>query len=157
MTPASPTASMPMPMPIPMPIPMPFERELLIRFAHCDPAGIVFFPQYFVMFNNLVEDWVSDGLGIPYAQLLGERRTGLPTVSLQTDFRAISRMGERVMLGLAVKRVGSRSFTLQLQCRLDNELRVQAEQVLVSTSLDTHRAIELPADLRAGLPRFMQT
>jgi 4-hydroxybenzoyl-CoA thioesterase len=153
MTPASPTASMPMP----MPIPMPFERELLIRFAHCDPAGIVFFPQYFVMFNNLVEDWVSDGLGIPYAQLLGERRTGLPTVSLQTDFRAISRMGERVMLGLAVKRVGSRSFTLQLQCRLDNELRVQAEQVLVSTSLDTHRAIELPADLRAGLPRFMQT
>ena len=149
MTPASPTPSMPMP--------MPFERELLIRFAHCDPAGIVFFPQYFVMFNNLVEDWVSDGLGIPYAQLLGERRTGLPTVSLQTDFRAISRMGERVMLGLAVKRVGSRSFTLQLQCRLGNELRVQAEQVLVSTCLDTHRAIELPADLRAGLPRFMQT
>jgi 4-hydroxybenzoyl-CoA thioesterase len=136
---------------------MPFERELLIRFSHCDPAGIVFFPQYFVMFNNLVEDWVSDGLGFPYAQLLGERRTGLPTVSLQTDFRAISRMGERVMLGLAVKRVGLRSFTLQLQCRLDNELRVQAEQVLVSTSLDTHRAIELPADLRAGLPRFMQT
>jgi 4-hydroxybenzoyl-CoA thioesterase len=137
--------------------PMPFERPLLIRFAHCDPAGIVFFPQYFVMFNNLVEDWVTDALGIPYAQLLGERRTGLPTVSLQTDFRAISRMGDTVTLGLQVKKLGTRSLTLALQCRQGDELRVQAEQVLVSTSLDTHRAIELPADLRAGIERFMRT
>ena len=45
----------------------PFERELRIRFAHCDPAGIVFFPQYLVMVNNLVEDWVTDALGVPYA------------------------------------------------------------------------------------------
>jgi 4-hydroxybenzoyl-CoA thioesterase len=135
--------------------PQPFECPLLIRFAHCDPAGIVFFPQYFVMFNNLVEDWVTDALGIPYAQLLGERRTGLPTVSLQTDFRAISRMGDVVTLGLQVKKLGTRSLTLALQCRHGDELRVQAEQVLVSTSLDTHRAIELPADLRAGIQRFM--
>ena len=33
-----------------------FERDVLIRFSHCDPAGIVFFPQYLVMFNNHVED-----------------------------------------------------------------------------------------------------
>ena len=38
-----------------------FEREALIRFSHCDPAGIVFFPQYLVMFNGLVEDWVDPG------------------------------------------------------------------------------------------------
>ena len=31
-----------------------FERPRRIRFAHCDPAGIVFFPQYLVMLNNLV-------------------------------------------------------------------------------------------------------
>ncbi len=137
--------------------PQPFERDMLIRFAHCDPAGIVFFPQYFVMFNNLVEDWVTDALGIPYAQLLGQRRTGLPTVSLQTDFRAISRMGDTITLGLHVKKLGTRSITLALQCRQGGELRVQAEQVLVSTSLDTHRAIAVPADLRAGIERFMQS
>ena len=36
-----------------------FERERLVRFSDCDPAGIVFYPQYFVMFNGLVEDWVT--------------------------------------------------------------------------------------------------
>ena len=31
-------------------------RERRIRFSDCDPAGIVFYPQYFVMFNGLVEE-----------------------------------------------------------------------------------------------------
>ena len=47
-----------------------FEREQLIRFSHCDPAAIVFFPQYFVMFNGLVEDWFDDGLGLGYASVV---------------------------------------------------------------------------------------
>ena len=133
-----------------------FERPLRIRFAHCDPAGIVFFPQYLVMVNNLVEDWVSEGLGVPYAELIGRRRTGLPTVSLNCEFTAVSRMGEDVTMGLSVEQVGTKSITLQHGCRRGDELRMRVRQVLVFTSLDTHRAIDIPADLRAALERFTQ-
>ena len=35
--------------------PAPFAADKPIRFHHCDPAGIVFYPQYFVLFNELVE------------------------------------------------------------------------------------------------------
>jgi 4-hydroxybenzoyl-CoA thioesterase len=131
-----------------------FEQPLRIRFGDCDPAGIVFFPQYFIMFNRLVEDWVTEALGIPYAELLGRRRTGMPTVSLQTVFRAISRMGDEVSLGLQVERVGSRSFTLALDCRCGDKQRVDARQVIVTTSLDTHHAVPIPSDLRAAIDRF---
>jgi 4-hydroxybenzoyl-CoA thioesterase len=132
----------------------PFERLLRIRFAHCDPAGIVFFPQYLVMINNLVEDWVSDALGVPYAELLGRRRTGMPTVSLQCEFSAISRMGDDVMLGLTVERLGAKSLTLQIGCRFGDEQRMAVRQVLVFTSLDTHRAIDIPPDLRSAIETF---
>ncbi len=132
----------------------PFERQLRIRFAHCDPAGIVFFPQYLVMINNLVEDWVTECLGVPYAELLGRRRTGMPTVSLQCEFTAISRMGEDVKLGLSVERLGGKSLTLQLGCRHGDEQRMSVRQVLVFTSLDTHRAVDVPADLRAAIDAF---
>ena len=132
----------------------PFERPLRIRFAHCDPAGIVFFPQYLVMINNLVEDWVTDALGVPYADLLGRRRTGMPTVSLHCEFTAISRMGDDVMLGLTVERLGSKSLTLQIGCRCGDEQRMVIRQVLVFTSLDTHRAIDIPIDLRSAIERF---
>ena len=130
-----------------------FQRERMIRFSDCDPAGIVFYPQYFVMFNGLVEDWVEEGLGVGFRRLLMERRIGLPTVRLEADFRAVSRMGDRVLLSLQVQRLGSKSIRLSSQCTsaADGELRMQMRQVLVTTSLESHQAIEVPADLRAAI------
>lgn len=133
-----------------------FERRVPVRFAHCDPAGIVFFPQYFVWFNGLVEDWVTDALGIGYAELIGPRRVGLPTVSLQSEFRAVARLGEALTLGLAVERLGTRSLALALDARGDDGVvRACARQVLVTTDLATHRAITIPPDLRAAIERFI--
>ncbi len=131
-----------------------FERPLRIRFSHCDPAGIVFYPQYFVLFNGLVEDWVSEALGIPYAALIGERRVGLPTVSLQCDFKAVCRMGDDVCLGLALDHIGRSSLRLRLDCRRGDTLCVAATSTLVTTNLDRHRAIALPADLHAAMLAF---
>jgi 4-hydroxybenzoyl-CoA thioesterase len=130
-----------------------FRRERLIRFSDCDPAGIVFYPQYFVMFNGLVEDWV-DAMGIGYRRLIAEQRIGLPTVRLEADFRAVSRFGDSVTLALEVERLGTRSLTLALQCvGAGEELRMQMRQVLVTTSLETHRAIDVPAALRTAILR----
>lgn len=132
-----------------------FEKHEQIRFAHCDPAGIVFYAQYFVLFNGLVEDWVTQGLRIRYAELIGARRTGMPTVSLQTDFRAISRFGDEVRLGLEVEALGGRSLTLVLDCHgADGGLRVQSRHVIVTTHLDTHRAVDIPDDLRRAIRTF---
>lgn len=134
-----------------------FERPLRIRFGHCDPAGIVFFPQYFIMLNGLVEDWVTEGLGVSYAELLGPRRIGLPTVSLSSDFKSVSRMGDDVTLGLELAHLGTRSLTVAMDCRgADGELRMSAQQVIVCTSLDSHRAITMPPDLRSALEAFAQ-
>ena len=131
-----------------------FERSLRIRFAHCDPAGIVFFPQYLVMVNDLVEDWISDALRVPYPELIGRRRIGTPTVSLQCEFTAVSRMGDEVVLGLSVLRIGTTSLTLQHGCRCGDEPRMRVRQVLVFTDLDTHRAIPIPPDLRRAIEPF---
>jgi 4-hydroxybenzoyl-CoA thioesterase len=132
-----------------------FRRERVIRFSDCDPAAIVFYPQYFVMFNALVEDWVSEGLGVSYRGLVVERRIGLPTVHLEVDFRSVSRMGDAVALLLRVERVGKRSITLGLRCEgvEDEQPRMTMRQVLVTTSLDTHASIDLPADLREAIAR----
>lgn len=136
-----------------------FERERLIRFSHCDPAGIVFFPQYLVMTNTLVEDWFDEALKVSYAGLLGPRRIGLPIVRLEVDFTAPSRMGDVVQLGLSVERLGSRSLTLNFGCRGGeggNEARFNARQVLVCTSLDSHRTVDMPTDMRTALQQFVE-
>nr|CUV20466.1 putative thioesterase protein [Ralstonia solanacearum] len=134
------------------PNPCQFSRPHRIRFAECDPAGIVFYPQYFVMFNNLLEAWIDSLLPEGFAGYIGKQGYGLPTVRLEADFRAISRMGDDVTLSLEVVRLGGKSLTLALACTgSDGEVRMSVNQVVVSTSLTTHRAIDIPQALRQAL------
>lgn len=115
---------------------------------------MVFFPQYFVMLNDLVEDWFTQALGVNYANLLGQRRIGLPTVSLHSEFRAPCRMGDVVEFRLELERMGSRSLTLWADCMHGSTCCVQIRQVLVSTSLSHDGAIEIPQDVRDGVARW---
>ena len=131
-----------------------FRQNLMVHFSHCDPAGMVFFPQYFVMLNNLVETWFTQGMGIHYADLIGKRRIGLPTVSLQSEFIAPSRMGETLDFELQVTRLGQKSFTLDVVGRGGAERRLRLQQVLVTTTLDGDHAIPIPSDVRAALARY---
>jgi 4-hydroxybenzoyl-CoA thioesterase len=126
-----------------------------VRFSDCDPAGIVFFPQYLVMLNGAVEQWFDEGLKLPYAQLIGERRTGLPTVRLEVDFKAISRHGDSLTLALGLEKLGRSSLTVQTTFHGGAELRLQVRQVLVCTSLHTHRAQALPDDVRHALVPYL--
>jgi 4-hydroxybenzoyl-CoA thioesterase len=132
-----------------------FAVQRRIRFSDCDPAGIVFYPQYFVMFNELMEDWFDGPLDIGFRQLVVDRGVGLPTVRLEADFKGISRMGDDVVLSLDVERLGQRSLPLALSCTGagSGDLRMQVRQVIVTTSLETHQAIDVPSDVRAAIGR----
>ncbi|AFT88693.1 acyl-CoA thioesterase [Paraburkholderia phenoliruptrix] len=133
---------------------MHFERPIRIRFSHCDPAGIVFFPQYLVMTNALVEDWFNEGLQIDYAQMIGRRRIGLPIVKLDCEFSRPSQMGETIMLTLAVTAIGRRSIGLEIVGHCNGETRFRAKQVLVTTSLESSRSIDIPTDIATALAMF---
>ena len=133
---------------------MPFERPIRIRFSHCDPAGIVFFPQYLVMTNALVEDWFNEGLQIDYAQMISRRRIGLPIVKLDCEFSRPSQMGETIMLTLAVTAIGRRSIGLEIVGHCNGETRFRAKQVLVTTSLESSRSIDIPTDIATALAMF---
>ncbi|MEP7244939.1 MAG: thioesterase family protein [Gammaproteobacteria bacterium] len=135
---------------------MAFSRTRRIRFSDCDPAGIVFYPQYFVLFNDLLEEWFDTLTAGGFADYIVRCRCGLPTVKLEAEFKAISRMGDDVILTLNGIRVGQRSFDLALECKgaVDGHLRMSARQTLVTTSLDTHRSVQIPPQLREALARI---
>jgi len=135
---------------------MKFLATRVVRFADCDPAGIVFFPQYLVMLSTLVEQWFDEGLRIPFAHYIGTRRTGLPTVRLELDFTAVSRHGETLTQELGVEKLGRSSLILRTQFRGGDELRLCARQVLVCTSLDTHQPQAFPDDVRAALRPYLE-
>lgn len=133
-----------------------FYSDMLVRFSHCDPAGIVFYPQYFVMFNGLVEDWFNQGLGVNYARYITEHRVGFPIVSLNCDFVAPSKIGEVITLGLKLERFGRSSMDLAVACTYQGEQRLRAKFVLVAMDLNTQRSVPVPDDLRLPMLQFQQ-
>ena len=133
-----------------------FEIEETVRFAQCDPAGIVFFPQYLVMLNTLHERWFTEALGVPYHHYIARRRLGVPTVRLECDFTAVSRHGDRLQQRLSVAKLGRSSIELAVAFTAGAELRARFRQVLVCTSLETHKPHPIPDDVRASMQRFLQ-
>ncbi|MDR6410108.1 acyl-CoA thioesterase [Paraburkholderia terricola] len=131
-----------------------FDRQVRIRFSHCDPAGIVFFPQYLVMTNALVEDWFNEGLHIDYAQMIAQRRVGLPIVKLDCEFSRPSQMGETITLTLGVVAIGRRSISIEIVGHCRGETRFRAKQVLVTTSIESGQSIEIPVDIASALATF---
>jgi 4-hydroxybenzoyl-CoA thioesterase len=114
---------------------------------------MVFFPQYLTLTNALVEDWFTDSLGIDYADMIGRRRIGLPIVKLGCEFARPSRMGETITLALSLVKIGGRSIGIRIAGSGSDGVRFVADQVLVTTSLDSGESISIPNDIRAALAR----
>ena len=133
-----------------------FTRTVPIRFSHCDPAGVVYFPHYFDMFNGLIEDWYTDQLGVDYSKLILGDRHGFPYVHIETDFRIPSRMGEHLDLTLLLTQVGRSSLSVVIVGHIGGVERLRARLVTAMTSLETQRSVELPQLLRQKFETYMK-
>ncbi len=135
-----------------------YQSEILIRFAHCDPAGIVFFPRYLAMFNDVIEDWCRDELGFTFAEIHKGNGWGMPTVHLDVDYLAPSRIGDRLTANLTVLAIGTSSLRLGIVLRdPEGRDRVQAEMVVVLTDPGSMKATPIPDALRKRIAPFHAT
>jgi 4-hydroxybenzoyl-CoA thioesterase len=136
----------------------PFCTSIPVRFGDCDPAGIVFYPRYFEMFNSIVEDWCDQGLGMSFREMHLKHGIGVPTVHIETDFIAPSELGDLLQAQLTVDRIGGASMHVAIRLfGPDGTARVRASIVLVTMNLHERRAIPLPDDMRGRASAFCVT
>jgi 4-hydroxybenzoyl-CoA thioesterase len=134
---------------------MVFERAKRIRFSHCDPAGIVFYPRYAELLNEVVEDWFADGLGVDLRTLIGEHRLGVPVVRLETDFLAPARFGDTLTFRLAVSTIGGSSLQLAVEAVRGDVPCLRAVLKMVLTSLDSFRAVPIDDQWREKFAAYL--
>jgi 4-hydroxybenzoyl-CoA thioesterase len=130
-----------------------FTRETLVRFAHCDPAGIIFYPRFFALVNEMVEDWFA-ALGHPFGQMHVTRKKGVPTVRFETEFVGPVRIGDRLQQSLGVEALGRSSCELKHIAAVEGRTVARFDQTIVHTDLVSMKAEPWPADLRAAIEGF---
>lgn len=130
-----------------------FQRDAAVRFEHCDPAGIIFYPRFFALVNACVEDWFAS-LGASFKTLHVDLRKGAPTVRLESEFIAPVRIGDTLRQSLGVDALGRSSLHLKHLAGVDGRTVARFDQTLVFTDLASMKAEPWPTDLRAAIARF---
>ena len=131
-----------------------FQREILVRFGHCDAAGWVFYPRYFEMISDFVEDWFEDGLAASAPGLFHHKKILTPSVHFSVDFNKPTRYGERLTFNLWTIKLGRTSCELRIEASHQGEQRMRAKQVLVFISAASARATPIPPELLSRMQRF---
>ena len=134
---------------------MSYTRTIQIEFNHCDPAGIVFYPRYFEMTNSVVENFFADEVRHSFAKMHTDgKHNGVPTVHIEADFMAPSRLGDKVTFTLVLRKLGGSSAVVEITGRMGDELRLRATLTLVW--IDTMKATRWPDALRARLAAHLK-
>jgi len=132
-----------------------FIHDQLIRFSHCDPAGIVYFPRFFDLAHATMEDWFASGVNHPLPDLIRDRHIGTPTVSIQCDFALPLRMGDTLRFELRVSKLGNAAIHLAYSGKKDGVEHLKIRQTIVFTALDAGRAVPIPEDLRPRIEEYL--
>src|SRR6187402_1697023 len=112
-----------------------FTKTEKIRFKHVDYAGIVFYPRFLEMLNDLVEDWFEEALDWPFSKI--HETNGIPTVDLKVQFKKAARIGETLTKQLWVQNLGGASVTCGFKFEDENgKTCLEGEVTLVNVALN---------------------
>ncbi len=131
-----------------------------IRFHHCDPAGIVFYPQFFYLLHEAKEDFLAH-IGFPQHQMI-KRGFGTPIVDIKTSFLGMCRYGDEITISVIISKLGNSSLGMDYEIHSGGQageadsLKLRASSVLVYSGLPDGKPLRIPEELRAAMLPYLQ-
>lgn len=136
-----------------------FSKPEIIRFKHVDYAGIVFYPRFLEMLNDLAEDWFAEALERPFSKM-HEHGKGIPTVDLKVQFKKAARIGDQLEKSLWVINLGGASVVCGFKfTHADGATCLEGEVTLVNVELDKAsgkiKAEPFSSEIRTKISKFI--
>jgi 4-hydroxybenzoyl-CoA thioesterase len=121
-------------------------RTVRIEWSHCDPAGIVFYPRYFAIFDTSTTALFERALGMSkYEFLKFYDFLGYPMVDMRSRFLLPTRFGDEVVIDTAVVDIRRSSFDISHRLLKNGELAVEAFDTRVWVVRDPNDANRIKA------------
>src|SRR5487761_973968 len=112
------------------------QKRFQVEWGHCDPAGIVFFPQYLAWFDECTTALFAKA-GMPIHQLFKTSGiVGVPLVDLKTTFFVPSTFGDQLLAKTSVTEFRRSSFVIHHQFFKSRTLAVEGFETRVWTARD---------------------
>lgn len=100
-----------------------------IQFGDCDPAGIVYYPNYFRFFDNATAALLSAAFAMHKRNWLAHYGiAGIPMVDTGARFLVPSRFGDVVEINSEITELGRSSFGVKHRLLRDGQLAIEAHE-----------------------------
>jgi 4-hydroxybenzoyl-CoA thioesterase len=132
-------------------------RDVRIVWGDCDPAGIVYYPRYFEMFDTSTTALFERALGMTKYQFLKAYDSlGYPMVDTRARFLLPTRYGDDVVIETTITEIKRSSFAVTHRLLKDGALAVEGFETRVWVARDPDdadriRAKPLPDEIIAKL------
>lgn len=104
-------------------------RSITIEWGDCDPAGIVFYPRYFAMFDASTAELFRAALGCTKFEMMQRFDfAGFPMVDTGARFSVPSRFGDEVTIESRIARLGRSSFDIEHHLMRGSLLAIEAHE-----------------------------
>lgn len=129
--------------------------KTIVEFGDCDPAQIVFYPNYFKWFDaGTRRFFAANGFPVWPSLWRSSGIVGAPLVDASAKFFASVAYGEEIEIETAVLECGGKSFTLRHLIRRGDTILVDGREVRVFVAADPDDpsrvlAMPVPAEVRA--------
>jgi 4-hydroxybenzoyl-CoA thioesterase len=132
-------------------------RETRIEWGDCDPAGIIFYPRYFEIFDVSTAVLLERALGMKKIEYLKAYNfLGHPVVETRAKFRLPTRFGDEVSIASTLAACGRSSFKIEHRLSLAGVLCAEGFETRVWAGRDPNDATliksqPIPAEVVARL------
>ena len=127
-------------------------RNVRIEWGDCDPAGIIFYPRYFEIFDASTAALFEHALGITKFEMFKTLPfSGWPLARTQARFLKPTRFGDDVTVETRVT-FGRSSFDIEHKLSLKGELCAECSEKRVWVMRDAQRRLKshpVPDEVRA--------
>jgi 4-hydroxybenzoyl-CoA thioesterase len=107
-------------------------RKTRIEWCDCDPAGIIFYPRYFEMFDTSTTVLIERALGMNKIDYLKAYAfAGHPLVEARARFRQPTRFGDQVEIETTLVDCGRSSFKIEHRLTKAGALAVEGFETRV--------------------------
>jgi 4-hydroxybenzoyl-CoA thioesterase len=129
-------------------------RIVRIEWGDCDPAGIIFYPNYFRIFDDATARLFEAALGMTKFEMFKNLEfTGWPLVKTQARFLKPTRFGDDVTVESTVT-FGRSSFEVEHKLSLKAELCAECSEKRVWTMRDAEGRLKSHPVPTAVLEKF---
>jgi 4-hydroxybenzoyl-CoA thioesterase len=119
-----------------------------VHFGDCDPAQIVFYPRYYIWFDQATEN-LFRAAGLHWEEMLEMHEggfAGVPLLGASANFMAPSKMGDDIEIESWVGEWQNKTFTIEHRVHNRGRITVEGHERRIWVV----RAAERPAGIRAA-------